>query len=484
MATTSHDVVIVGGGPVGLWLAGELGMTGVRTLVLERLAVPSPHPKALGIHARTLEVLAMRGMEERFLAGGFRMPAWHFGMLAHRLDFSGLDTPYPFVLAFPQVRTEAILEQRALGLGVEILRGREVAGLTQDEASVTVELADGETFTAQYVVGADGAGSVVRRAAGIGFPGTDASVFGFLGDVVLDNPPPPGFGVHNERGALIVAAIPGGLHRVSGYDVADQEPGRRAVTLEELRTTTTRIAGTDFGMRDPFWLTRFGNATRHAETYREGRVLLAGDAAHMHFPAGGVGLNVGLQDAMNLGWKLAARVQGRAAESLLDSYHAERHPLGTELAEHTLAQTALITGTSAEGLALRSLFGKLVAGHPSLSRELARKLAALDVAYPPADAGAHPLAGTRLPEANGLLHDGRAIVLNLSGKPADAVAAHAAKLGIGTVSAPFDLAGVTAAVIRPDGHVWWATGEAEITDPVRHALDELDVTFAGQESLR
>lgn len=477
MASTSHDVVIVGGGPVGLWVAAELAMTGVRTLVLERLAEPSPHPKALGIHARTIEVLAMRGLEDQFLADGFKMPAWHFGMLAQRLDFGELDTPYPFVLAFPQVRTEAILEQRALGLGVEILRGREVVGLADDGSSVTVELADGETFSARYVVGADGAGSTVRRAAGIGFPGTDASVFGYLGDVVLDDPPPPGFGVHNERGALIVAAIPGGLHRVTGYDVADQEPGRRAVTMEELRRTAVEIAGTDFGMRDPFWLTRFGNATRHAETYRKGRVLLAGDAAHMHFPAGGVGLNVGLQDAMNLGWKLAARVQGRAGDGLLDSYHAERHPLGADLAEHTLAQTALITGTSPEGRALRSLFGTLIARHPSLSRELARKLAALDVAYP-ADPGAHPLVGVRVPEANRLLHDGRAVVVNLSGKPADEVAEHAAKLGIGTVSGSFDLAGVTAAVVRPDGHVWWATDETEISGPLRRALDDLDVTFA------
>ncbi|MCW2642594.1 MAG: putative monooxygenase [Dactylosporangium sp.] len=474
---TDREVIVVGAGPVGLWLACELRIAGVDTLILEREQVRSPHPKALGIHARTIEVLAMRGMQEQFLAEGVKMPRWHFGMLEEKLDFTKLDTPYPFVLSFPQPRTEAILEDRALELGAEILRGQQVTGLAQDDSSVTVEVAGGRTFSGRYVVGADGAGSTVRHAAGIGYPGTDATVFAYLGDVVLDSPPPPGLVVHNEHGALITAPIPGGFFRVTGYDAANQEPGRREVTMDELRSMAIRIAGTDFGMRDPSWLTRFGNATRQAETYRNGRVLLAGDAAHMHFPAGGVGLNVGLQDAMNLGWKLAAEVQGRAAEGLLDSYHGERYPLGAELAEHTLAQTALITATSAEGQALRSLFGKLIVTQPSVSLELARKLSALDVSYPPADVDAHPLVGTRVAEAGEFLLDGHAIVLNLSGKPLASASEYARKMGIGTFSGTFALSDARAAIIRPDGHVWWATGESQVDTATRLALAELDAAF-------
>jgi 2-polyprenyl-6-methoxyphenol hydroxylase-like FAD-dependent oxidoreductase len=411
----------------------------------------------------------MRGAEKQFLAEGIKMPTWHFGLLANKLDFTALDTSYPFVLALSQVRTEAILEERARGLGAEILRGHTVTGLTQDDSSVTVELADGATFSGQYVVGADGAGSTVRRAAGIGFPGTDATVFGYLGDVVLDDTPPVGFRVHNEHGALMTAPIPCGFVRVSGYDATDQEPGRRSVTMDELRATAMRIAGTDFGMRDPRWLSRFGNATRHAATYRKGRVLLAGDAAHIHFPAGGVGLNTGVQDAMNLGWKLAAQIQGRAAAGLLDSYHDERHPLGADVAEHTLAQTALITATSTTGRALRSLFGKLLT-QPCLALPLASKLAALDVSYPPAAPG-HPLVGTRVTGVEQHLHAGRAIVLNMSGTPLTVPREY----GIDTIAGT--LADATAAIVRPDGYVWWATDESDVDTVTRTALAELGTTF-------
>jgi 2-polyprenyl-6-methoxyphenol hydroxylase-like FAD-dependent oxidoreductase len=288
------DVVIVGAGPVGLLLAAELRLAGVGTVVLEREAEPSPHPKALGLHARTVEQLAMRGLAEPFLAGGVRVPAWHFGFLERRLDLGRLDSPYPFLLAFPQHRTEALLAERALALGSTIRRGDPVTGLQQDGGEVRVRTGDGGTWTAGWVVGADGAGSTVRRAAGIGFPGTDADTYAYLGDARADRPPAPGFGVQNERGALIVAPLPGGLLRFTGYDPADQAPDRRELTLDGLREAVGRISGADFGVRDPAWLTRFGNATRVAEAYRRGRVLLAGDAAHMHFPAGGVGLNLGL----------------------------------------------------------------------------------------------------------------------------------------------------------------------------------------------
>ncbi|WP_328609506.1 FAD-dependent monooxygenase [Amycolatopsis sp. NBC_00345] len=456
-------VVIVGAGPVGLWLACELRLAGTPAVVLEGNRTPTRHSKALGLHPRTVEVLAMRGAEEPFLAEGMRVPAWHFGMLPHRLDFRALDTAFPFMLAIPQTRTEALLSQRAAGLGVEIHRGHTVTALSQNSEAVTLEVhgPDGTYLdTASYVVGCDGAGSTVRKASGIDFPGSDAHYHGFLGDVTLDRPPAqPGTTYHTEQGALVVAPIPGGRFRVTGFDPAHQEPDAE-LTMAELRAVTERVTGTDFGMRDPVWLSRFGNATRVASTYRAGRVLVAGDAAHMHFPAGGVGLNVGIQDAMNLGWKLAACLQGRAGDDLLDSYHLERHPVGTALSELTLAQTELITTTSAEGMALRAWLSDTIARQPAFSRALAVRLTALDVAYPPASPGAHPLTGARFPDMAEYLYDGRAALLNFGDRPLAETARRAAASGVRLQHAAPPAADgwseVGAIMLRPDGHVWWA----------------------------
>ena len=454
------DVVIVGAGPVGLFLAAELRLAGVGAVVLEREPEPVPHPKALGLHARTLEQLAMRGLAEPFLAGGVRVPAWHFGFLDQRLDLTGLDTPYPFMLAFPQNRTEAVLQERALALGARIVRGDAVTDVVEDGDGVRVETESGVTWRAGWVVGADGAGSTVRRAAGIDFPGTAADTYAYLGDLSADAPPRPGYGVQNERGALIVAPLPGGLLRFTGYDPEHQEPGRRDLTMAELSETTRRISGTDFGLRDPAWLTRFGNATRVAAAYRRGRVLLAGDAAHMHFPAGGVGLNLGLQDAMNLGWKLAAVVQARADATLLDSYHDERHPWAVDVAEHTLAQTALITATTPTGQALRRLLSDLIGALPDLSRTLARRLAGLDVRYD--RPGTHPLTGTRVAATGDALLSGRPA---LAGRPGPATIDQATRAGFEIDPLPV---AATAALIRPDGYIWWATDDE--TDPELPAL--------------
>jgi 2-polyprenyl-6-methoxyphenol hydroxylase-like FAD-dependent oxidoreductase len=488
--TTTSEVLIAGAGPVGLWLAAELRLHGVDVVILERNAEPARHPKALGLHARTLEQFASRGVVDTFLAEGVRVPAWHFGFLEQALDLTVLDSPYPFLLSQPQNRTEALLTERALALGARIERGQEVIELSQDDDGVLVRTAAGGDWRAGWVVGADGAGSTVRRAAGIGFPGSDATVFGFLGDVHADSAPPPGYRVQNERGALIVAPLPGGLVRVTGFDPLDQEPGRREITLGELREVSARISGTDFGLRDPAWLSRFGNATRVAASYRSGRVLLAGDAAHMHFPAGGVGLNLGLQDATNLGWKLAAALRGRfrqalpdnhqarpgthedllgthedllgthedllgthedllgthedlldTHEDLLDTYESERRPWAEDVAEHTLAQTALITGIDPTGQALRRVMSSLIGSTPELSLSLARRLSGVSVRYP-APEGAHPLVGTHL---SGLdLREARPVLLRGADVPA----------GVGA----------TAVLVRPDGYVAWATNNPQTND--------------------
>jgi 2-polyprenyl-6-methoxyphenol hydroxylase-like FAD-dependent oxidoreductase len=454
------NVVVVGAGPVGLWVAAELALAGVSTLVLERAVERSPHSKAMGMHPRTVEVLALRGAEKRFLADGVPVPNWHFGMLENRLDFGGLDTPYPYMLAFPQARTEEVFEQRALDLGVRIRRGHAVTGLVQDSSSVTLTLDDSSTVTASYVVGADGAGSTVRKAAGIDFPGADATTFGYVGEVALTDRPVTS--AQTDDGALITVPLGGGRYRLAGMDAHRQGPDD-PFTLDDLRATTIRVAGSDFGMHDPTWLSRFGNATRVAAEYRKGRVLLAGDAAHMHFPAGGVGLNVGVQDAANLGWKLAAVATGRAPSALLDTYHAERHPVGADLLRATRAQTALMTSYTPEIVALRSMLSDFIADVPDFSRVLAERLSALDVAYP-APEDAHPLTGHRAPDLRftdgsglfALLRDGRHV--SIGTRPHDSVLAGTAEPVIaGTLlDPPGEWASVSAALVRPDGHVAWA----------------------------
>ena len=460
-----EQVVVVGGGPVGLWLAAELRLGGASVTVLEAREERDPHSKALTIHPRTLEVLACRGIVDRFLALGVRIPSGHFAGLDDRMDFGVLDTPYPFTLALPQARTEELLEEHALSLGVKVLRGERVEGLVPRDDHVTVR--GSSVVDAAYVVGCDGARSTVRSSAGIDFPGTDATSWGWLGDVVLDDPPPqPVLSVTGAEGGVMVVALPGGVHRFVGNDPTGNRttwPGE--LTLEELRATVVRVTGRDFGMRDPRWLSRFGNTTRQAAQYRKGRVLLAGDAAHVHFPTGGVGLNAGIQDAANLGWKLAAVATDRAPDSLLDTYHAERHPVGEDLLRATRAQTALMTSYTPETLALRSMLSEFIADLPAFSRTLANRLSALDVAYP-SSPDAHPLTGHRAPNlrfTNGtglfdLLRPARHVHVGV-GETDDAVPAGP------LLSPPAEWAGVTSALIRPDGHVAWATEEADSLVP-------------------
>ncbi|MFF7556191.1 FAD-dependent monooxygenase [Streptomyces olivaceus] len=468
----TEEVVVVGAGPTGLWLAAELRLQGVPVTVLEARTERDAHSKALTLHPRTLEILGMRGLADTFLSEGMQVPTGHFGSLESRMDFRVLDTPYPFTLFLPQARTEALLEEHARSRGGRILRGHRVTGLEQEPEAVRIEAEGPEgpyVLRARHVVGCDGTRSVVRRAAGIDFPGTDATVWGWLGDVVLERPPVLPLSASGPHGGLMAVPMPGGVTRFVGHAPEDRCTGHPGeLTLEEVRERTRRLVGDDFGMRDPRWLSRFGNATRQAAAYREGRVLLAGDAAHMHFPAGGVGLNVGFQDATNLGWKLAATVLGTAPGGLLDTYHAERHPVGAALLASTRAQTALMTGYSPEGQALRGVLSELIDTVPEFSRALAERLAALDVRHPPAGPAAHPLTGTRAPDlafADGtrlfpLLRDGRHLLLELDGhRGADAVPA-GRPLPHGTrrhtvrpVAAGARWGEVRRVLIRPDGHV-------------------------------
>ncbi|MFI2376619.1 FAD-dependent monooxygenase [Streptomyces sp. NPDC018964] len=473
-----QQVIIAGGGPVGLWLAAELRLGGISVTVVEERTRIDGRSKALTIHPRTIEVLASRGAHRPFLTEGLPIPSGHFAMLDDRLDFQALDTPFPYTLALPQARTEELLQERALTLGARIARGHRLTGFTEHPDAVTVRVTGPEgpyEIRASYLVGCDGTRSTVRTTAGIDFPGTPSTVLGWLGDVTLDRPPRPGFSAFTLRGGVMVAPLPGNRFRVVGVSpdsLTTQRPDD--LTLDELRQKTLAVTGDDFGMRDPSWLSRFGNATRLAATYRRGRVLLAGDAAHQHFPAGGVGMNVGIQDAHNLGWKLAATLNGRAPDGLLDTYHSERHPVGAQLTEHSRAQTALMTTFTPEGLDLRAVLSRLIATLPELNRTLAERLTALTVTSPHPDPTAHPLTGTRAPDLAftgtddtlfTLLPPDTPLLLDLTADHTlDDRTPRGLTVRTGTLEEPPDTwTGVRAALIRPDGHIAWAGTDRDDT---------------------
>lgn len=383
--SNEFEVVIVGGGPVGLWLACELALAKVNVAVLERRAEPVTQSRALAIQGRTLEVFALRGLADRFLSRGRPIPKGHFGALETPLDFSVFDTRFPFTLLLPQATTEALLEERALELGVEIRRGHLVEAAKPCPDGVVLEGQNGEAsfrFSARYVVGADGARSMVRRAAGIDFAGHPAQHAFMLAEVVLDAPPvQPLVTMVNEAGALIVAPRGDGVHHRVVVDAPVAVEPSEPVSLFELAATAARIAGTDFRPRDPIWLTRFTDETRLAQHYRKGRIILAGDAAHIHAPMGGQGLNVGIQDAMNLGWKLASVLCGNASEALLDTYQRERWPVGEVLRRNTLAQVALFCKFDPSALALRGTFEDFLRV-PEVNRRLAAEGSGFGVVYP------------------------------------------------------------------------------------------------------
>ncbi|WP_019055804.1 FAD-dependent monooxygenase [Streptomyces prunicolor] len=459
------QVVIAGAGPVGLFLAGELRLAGVSVLVVDPLAEPSPHSKGLIVHPRTVEVLASRGLLEPFLSEGITMPSGHFAALPSRLDYGPLGTDFPFVLSVPQTRTEKLLGDNASRLGVELRRRHRVTGFDEREReiAVTIEGPDGSyEVRADYLVGCDGANSTVRAAAGIDYVGTTSTVIDWLGDVSLDNPPDTvPYATFSGKGAVMLVRMPGGVFRfVGGTPRSVTTDWLGELTFEEFRANIISVTGSDFGMHSPTWLSRYGNASRIASSYAQGRVLLAGDAAHQHMPTGGVGLNLGVQDAMNLGWKLAAVLNGWAPDGLLAGYHDERHQVGEAVLEITQAQTALMSNYSPDGLRLRDVISSMIETMPEFSFTLAERISGLGVHYPPADPDAHPLTGRRVPNLGGTLFDslnsGRYVLLEFNGSVGEVTHPWLITRSVARGELPPEWAGVDAALVRPDGYLAWA----------------------------
>ena len=465
---TGHAVVIAGGGPTGLMLAGELALAGIDVAIVERRASQDlAGSRAGGLHSRTIEVLDQRGIADRFLSQGQVAQVAGFSMIP--LDISDFPTRHPYGLGLWQNRIERILADWVEELAVPIYYRREVSGFAQDGTGVDVELSDGRSLRAEYLVGCDGGRSLTRKAAGIEFAGWDPTTSSLVAEVEMDQEPE--WGIHRDAA---------GVHSLGRLEdgeqvrvvVREQHAGHTSeATLRDLREALTAVYGTDYRMHSATWISRFTDMTRQAASYRERRVLLAGDAAHVHSPVGGQGLNTGVQDAVNLGWKLAQVVNEISPESLLDTYHAERHPVAARVLQTTMAQTVL-TRSDARVDALRDTMSELLSMEQPRKR-FAAMMSGLDIHY---DLGeGHPLLGRRMPDlelvtASGplrvftLLHDARPVLLNL-GEPGslgitpwadrvqliDAGYAGTWELPVlGAVTAP------TAVLIRPDGYVAWA----------------------------
>ena len=473
---TEHAVVIAGGGPTGLMLAGELALAGVDVAIVERRANQELESvRARGLLARTIEVLDQRGIADRFVSQGQKHEASMFTGASFAND---LPTRHNSVLGLIQPRVERILAEWVRELQVPILYGKELTTFTQDDAGVDARLAGGESLRAQYLVGCDGGRSLVRRTAGIEFPGWDATVSWIIAEAQMTAEPAWGFR-EDARGKHAIGKAEDG--RV-GMALIEAEVGRDdQPTLEDVREALIAVYGTDYGIHSPRWISRFTDMARQAAAYRSGRVLLAGDAAHVHSPVGGQGLNLGMQDAVNLGWKLAQVVKGTSDARLLDTYHAERHPVAARVLRTNMAQVALARPGD-RMRALRETMNEVLSLEQP-SRKITAMMGALDIHY---DLGpGHPLLGRRMPDLDlvaddetvrvfTLLNEARPVLLNL-GEPgaidiarwSDRVQLVDAKYEsawelpvIGVVPAP------SAVLVRPDGYVAWVGSDGSQDDLV------------------
>lgn len=475
-----HAVLIIGGGPTGLMLAGELALAGVDVAIVERRANQDlVGQRAGGLHARTLEILDQRGLVERFLTAGRTAQVAGFAWMP--LDISDFPTRHNYGLALKQKHVERLLADWVEQLRVPMYRQREMVGLTQQDLGVEARLSDGSVLRADYLVGCDGGRSLARKAIGVAFPGSEPTISNLIAEVQLSGTPDWGLR-HDAMGVHALSPLEDGSG--AGVLVTERQTGRTGdPSLNDLKEAMIAVYGTDYGVHSPISISRFNDAARQASTYRVGRVLLAGDAAHVHYPAGGQGLNLGVQDAVNLGWKLAQVVKGVSPESLLDTYERERHPVAARVLRNTMAQVALLGRLDDRKSALREIIAEFLQMHEPRVR-IAGMISGLDIHY---DLGTgHPLLGRRMPDldlktADGplrtyaLLHEARAIVLNLGLAKRPDVAACADRIRyveasysgawvlpvLGEVPAP------TGLLIRPDGHVGWvgAPGrEAGLTD--------------------
>jgi rifampicin monooxygenase len=462
-----YDVIIAGCGPTGAMLAAELRLHDVRVLVLEKETEPVSFVRIVGLHIRSIELMAMRGLLEGMLEHGRRRPAAGFFAAISKPVPKGLDCAHAYLLGIPQPVIVELLEKHAIALGAQVRHGCAVAGFEQDDDGVSVELADGQRLRSRYLVGCDGGRSTVRKLLGVGFPGEPSRTETLMGEMQVAAP--------QEELAAKVAEVgktntrfwlrPAGVGVYSVVVPAGAVRDRaQPPTLEDFKQQLRAIAGTDFGVHSPRWLSRFGDATRLAERYRVGRVLLAGDAAHIHPPIGGQGVNLGLQDAFNLGWKLAAQVRGWAPETLLDTYQAERRPVAEDVLDNTRAQTQLLSPEPGPQ-AVRRLLTELM-DFDEVNRFLIEKITAIGVRY---DFGAGPdLLGRRLPDLDlrqgrlyALLHRGRGLLLDRT-----------ERLSAGGWSDRVDHLGDSTAaldapcvLLRPDGHVAWVGDD-------QHDLDD------------
>ncbi|HEY8115532.1 MAG TPA: FAD-dependent monooxygenase [Actinomycetota bacterium] len=491
-----HAVVIAGGGPTGLMLAGELALAGVDVAIVERRTSQElAGSRAGGLHARTIEVFDQRGIADRFLSEG--QVAQVAGFAGVSFDISDFPTRHPYGLGLWQNHIERILADWVGELEVRIHRGRDVTGFAQDDDGVDIELSDGESLRADYLVGCDGGRSVVRKAAGIGFPGSDPTTSSLIAEAEFAEEPELGI----RHDALGTHAFGREEYEIRDGEVvfSDHGPVRVMVTethvgppteptLQDLSEALIAVYGTDYGIHDPTWLSRFTDMSRQATVYRDRRVLLAGDAAHVHYPVGGQGLNIGVQDAVNVGWKLAQVVKQTSPESLLDTYHAERHPIAARVLRNTMAQVAL--GRSDDRIkAVGEVVSELL-GMDEPRRRFAAEMSGLGIHY---DLGeGHPLLGRRVPDldlvtADGpirvftLLHDARPVLLNL-GEPggidiapwADRVQSiDATYEGAWELPAIGEVAAPAAVLIRPDGYVAW------VGEQTREGLADALTTWFG-----